>query len=351
MAEEENLKLKFLELEKRFVELEMNVSKINESLKKLEATKLNEVLERFEEIEDLVMIENAAVVELKELLERTDTEGVRKELEETKKSLEDRFNSLASTLEENLENIRKGLEEMKGIKVKVEEELNRKIPSTLFEDFVKLGNEFSFLKAKISSLEKQLDEVYAEVKLVKPELVKEALSKITEVKVSIEEKMNEVEKLITSISTEREEIKKITSIEERMSKVNSQLSNFSAELEKLNEKIEEDMKKFATKNDIENIAKKYVNIEDFSSLLLDFKKLQQDFEKARQELLNAVNRSEIQPIFKGIESMKEEIKNVKKDLIPSKVIQQIANKLSLLEAKINNLEKMFEVKIRPIVLE
>jgi DNA repair exonuclease SbcCD ATPase subunit len=351
MAEEENLKLKFLELEKRFVELEMNVSKINESLKKLEATKLNEVLERFEEIEDLVTIENAAVVELKELLERTDTEGVRKELEETKKSLEDRFNSLASTLEENLENIRKGLEEMKGIKVKVEEELNRKIPSTLFEDFVKLGNEFSFLKAKISSLEKQLDEVYAEVKLVKPELVKEALSKITEVKVSIEEKMNEVEKLITSISTEREEIKKITSIEERMSKVNSQLSNFSAELEKLNEKIEEDTKKFATKNDIENIAKKYVNIEDFSSLLLDFKKLQQEFDKSKQELLNTSSRDEIQSLVKEVVALREEIQNVKKELIQPNIIQQIANKLSLLEAKIGDLEKRLETKVRPIILE
>jgi chromosome segregation ATPase len=486
MAEEENLKLKFLDLEKKFVELEMNVSKINESLKKLEATKLNEVLERFEEIEDLVMIENAAVVELKELLEASNTDEIRKDLEAVKKDFEEKINNINSTLssslseireniakissdtekikeleqriekvesslafipkiieegdlieglgkivkthDETIESIKRELDEIKGLKDKIEEELNKRIPSSLLEDFVKLGNELSLLKVNVSSLSKQLDEIYRDVKLLKPEMIREAISKMTELKVETEERVKEVNDLIASISSQKEDIKKIGLIEARINDVSKQINSFLAEieflkssisnfstkkeLEKLKEEmsgivstldsmknqlvIKEDWEKFEkeisslredlsnmksevnksnleidiirnslqaisskieerkdilTQKDIENISRKFVNVEDFSALLIDFKRLQQEFDKSKHDLMNSASRDEIQSLMKEVSALRGEIEGIKKEIIQPTIIQQIANKITLLEAKIGEMEKRLETKIKPIILE
>jgi len=486
MEEEENLKLKFLDLEKKFVELEMNVSRINESLKKLEATKLNEVLERFEEIEDLVMIENAAIVELKELLEASNTDEIKKDLEAVKKDFEEKINNINSTLssslneireniakissdtekikeleqriekvesslafipkiieegdvieglgkivkthDETIESIKRELEEIKSLKGKIEEELNKRIPSSLLEDFVKLGNELSLLKVNVSSLSKQLDEIYRDVRLLKPEMIREAISKMTELKVETEERVKEVNDLVASISSQKEDIKKIGLIEARINDISKQtnsfladieflkssLSNFSTkkDIEKLKEEtssiistldslknqlvrkedwdmlekevstLKEDLsnlksevnkstleldiirnslqalsskieerKDILTQKDIENISRKFVNVEDFSALLLDFKKLQQEFDKSKHDLINSATREEIQSIMKEISALKEEIEGIKKEIIQPTIIQQIVNRLTLLEAKIGEMEKRLETKIKPIILE
>jgi chromosome segregation ATPase len=486
MVEEENLKLKFLDLEKKFVELEMNVSKINESLKKLEATKLNEVLERFEEIEDLVMIENAAVVELKELLESSNTDEIKKDLEAVKKYFEEKINNINSTLssslseirenlskissdtekikelkqrienvesslsfipkiieegdlieglgkivkthDETIESIKRELDEIKGLKDKIEEELNKRIPSSLLEDFVKLGNELSLLKVNVSSLSKQLDEIYRDVKLLKPDMIREAISKMTELKVETEERVKEVNDLVASISSQKEDIKKIGLIEARINDVSKQINSFLAEieflkssisnfstkkeLEKLKEEIssiistldsmknqlvrKEDWERFEkeisslrgdlsnmksevnksnleidiirnslqtistkieerkdvlTQKDIENISRKFVNIEDFSALLIDFKRLQQEFEKSKHDLMNSVSRDEIQFLIKEVSTLKGEIEGIKKEIVQPTIIQQIVNKITLLESKISEMEKRLEAKIKPIILE
>jgi len=486
MVEEENLKLKFLDLEKKFVELEMNVSKINESLKKLEATKLNEVLERFEEIEDLVMIENAAVAELKELLEASTTDEIKKDLEAVKKDFEEKINNINSILssslseiresiakissdtekikeleqriekvesslafipkiieegdlieglgkivkthDETIESIKRELDEIKGLKDKIEEELNKRIPSSLLEDFVKLGNELSLLKVNVSSLSKQLDEIYRDVKLLKPDMIREAISKMTELKVETEERVKEVNDLVASISSQKEDIKKIGLIEARINDVSKQINSFFAEieflkssisnfstkkeLEKLKEEIssiistldsmknqlvrKEDWERFEkeisslrgdlsnmksevnksnleidiirnslqaistkieerkdvlTQKDIENISRKFVNIEDFSALLIDFKRLQQEFEKSKYDLMNSVSRDEIQFLIKEVSTLKGEIEGIKKEIVQPTIIQQIVNKITLLESKISEMEKRLEAKIKPIILE
>jgi hypothetical protein len=123
----------------------------------------------------------------------------------------------------------------------------------------------------------------------------------------------------------------VNEVRTNLQKLIVEIENTKSSFQVLASKIEE-TKNFVTKSDIENLAKKFVNIEDFSSL-------------------NVVNRSEMQSVLKETETMKEEIKNVKKELIPSNIIQQIANKLSLLEAKISDLEKRLEMKVRPIILE
>ncbi|MGC9200880.1 MAG: hypothetical protein ACP5F8_02910, partial [Candidatus Aenigmatarchaeota archaeon] len=173
--QEENLKLKLLDLEKKFVELEMSVSKINESLKTLEAKKVNEIVERFEEIEDLVLIENAAVSELKELLERSDTEKINQEFQGFKNEILEKTKKV-NEIVERFEEIEKEVNEIKEIKLKVEEELNKRIPASIIEDFVKIKNELSFLRVNVSTLSTQVENTYKDVRLLNPEAIREILS-------------------------------------------------------------------------------------------------------------------------------------------------------------------------------
>ena len=483
--QEENLKLKLLDLEKKFVELEMSVSKINESLKTLEAKKVNEIVERFEEIEDLVLIENAAVSELKELLERSDTSKVSEEFQKFKEEIESKINSINSSLlttideikkrvegfsanadevrtlneriskveeslkfipeflekgeiinnlgkivkshDELIEKINKELEEVKKIKAKVDEELKKRIPESLLEDFVKMNNEMSVLKLNISSLSKQLEEIYRDVKLLKPDLIKEVLSKSVEIKMAIEDRFKEINELVASISSSKEEIRKISILEAKINELSKLLNSSVAEienlkaslalfsskqdLEKLNELIESmknEIKKLKsssvnledynqlkssyislseeaskTKENLNKLSldlelirssleaisknvsdlqtkirsfeeispKNFVRIEDFSAMVFDIKKNSQEIEKIKQDLLNLANRNEILGIKKEIEDLKKEFLSVKNSLIPLAPFQQVVNKIAYLEAKINEIEKRLETKVKPIILE
>ena len=483
--QEENLKLKLLDLEKKFVELEMSVSKINESLKTLEAKKVNEIVERFEEIEDLVLIENAAVSELKELLERSDTSKVSEEFQKFKEEIESKINSINSSLlttideikkrvegfsanadevrtlneriskveeslkfipeflekgeiinnlgkivkshDELIEKINKELEEVKKIKAKVDEELKKRIPESLLEDFVKMNNEMSVLKLNISSLSKQLEEIYRDVKLLKPDLIKEVLSKSVEIKMAIEDRFKEINELVASISSSKEEIRKISILEAKINELSKLLNSSVAEienlkaslalfsskqdLEKLSELIESmknEIKKLKsssvnledynqlkssytslseeaskTKENLNKLSldlelirssleaisknvsdlqtkirsfeeispKNFVRIEDFSAMVFDIKKNSQEIEKIKQDLLNLANRNEILGIKKEIEDLKKEFLSVKNSLIPLAPFQQVVNKIAYLEAKINEIEKRLETKVKPIILE
>jgi len=450
-VEEENIKLKLLDLEKKFVELEMNVSKISESLKALEAKKVNEIIERFEEIEDLVIVENAAVSELKELLERSDVEKVNEEFQKFKKEIEEKVNSINSSLlaaideflkkkevidnlgkivkshDELIEKIGKDLEEIKKIKTKIDEELSKGIPESLLEDFVKMKNEISLLKLNVSSLFQQLEEAYRDVKLLKPDSIKEVLSKSMEIKEGIENRFKEINELVTSISSYKEEIKKISLLDAKINELSKLLNSSVAEieslkssltlfsskqdLEKLNElinsmkseikelknssvnledynqlkasytslseeasKTKESLNKLSldlelVRNSLEAISKNisdlenkiksfeeispknFVRIEDFSAMVFDVKKNSQEIEKMKQDLLQLANRNEILDVKKDIENLKKEILNIKNSLIPLASFQQLANRISFLESKINEIEKKLEIKVRPIILE
>ncbi|MGC9200674.1 MAG: hypothetical protein ACP5F8_01790, partial [Candidatus Aenigmatarchaeota archaeon] len=323
--------------------------------------------------------------------------------------------------------INKELEEVKKIKAKVDEELKKRIPESLLEDFVKMNNEMSVLKLNISSLSKQLEEIYRDVKLLKPDLIKEVLSKSVEIKMAIEDRFKEINELVASISSSKEEIRKISILEAKINELSKLLNSSVAEienlkaslalfsskqdLEKLSELIESmknEIKKLKsssvnledynqlkssyislseetskTKENLNKLSldlelirssleaisknvsdlqtkirsfeeispKNFVRIEDFSAMVFDIKKNSQEIEKIKQDLLNLANRNEILGIKKEIEDLKKEFLSVKNSLIPLAPFQQVVNKIAYLEAKINEIEKRLETKVKPIILE
>ncbi|MBS3055283.1 MAG: hypothetical protein J4452_02200 [Candidatus Aenigmarchaeota archaeon] len=66
---EDKFKLTLLQIEKRFVDLEIGLSEIKDKMKDVSPEQLTSLNQRLDDIEDLTMVENAAVIELKKMLE------------------------------------------------------------------------------------------------------------------------------------------------------------------------------------------------------------------------------------------------------------------------------------------
>lgn len=65
---EDKFKLTLLQIEKRFVDLEMGLSEIKEKLKEVSPDQFSSMNQRMDDIEDLSMVEDAAVTEFKQML-------------------------------------------------------------------------------------------------------------------------------------------------------------------------------------------------------------------------------------------------------------------------------------------
>jgi chromosome segregation ATPase len=66
---EDKFKLTLLQIEKRFVDLEVGLGELKDKLKDVNPEQLSSLNQRMDDIEDLTMVENAAVIELKKMLE------------------------------------------------------------------------------------------------------------------------------------------------------------------------------------------------------------------------------------------------------------------------------------------
>ncbi|MHA1743339.1 MAG: hypothetical protein ACTSV6_03695, partial [Candidatus Heimdallarchaeota archaeon] len=56
---EDKFKLSLLQIEKRFVDLEVALGELNEKIKKVDVKAISEMKQRMEDIEDLIMVEQA----------------------------------------------------------------------------------------------------------------------------------------------------------------------------------------------------------------------------------------------------------------------------------------------------
>ncbi|MBI1979043.1 MAG: hypothetical protein HYS62_03225, partial [Candidatus Aenigmarchaeota archaeon] len=84
-------------LQKKLAELEIAVSEVQENVQKIDLSELEGFKQRMEDIEDLTMVENAAVIELKKMLEETKPgqQDASPQLEEKIGSLEQKIDSIS----------------------------------------------------------------------------------------------------------------------------------------------------------------------------------------------------------------------------------------------------------------
>lgn len=372
MAEENNLKIKILELEKRLVELEMVVSSIKENLKNIESINVKELLDKVEELEDLFLVETASLSELKNLFESEFSYEFENKIEEYKKLNEERINVIEnkifeimqilndlekvkddylnekqkfSNLSEDVENIKKvlnevkkdfeeislsflssnqevsrKLEELEETKKKIEEELNKRLPESFLTDFVKLENEVGLMKINLSSISKELERIFSDVQLLKPDVIKEVLNRVIEIKGEMENKTQEIISLISNISGSKEKIKEIPIIEAKIEEIYRDLSKIKSNIELISTQLS----LFSSKNDLEEvkriIAKLTSNLEDIKSSAAEKEKVDV-LEKELTEIKNRLENGEkqinkvivdINVLMKGLSTLDNKIYDLSK---------------------------------------
>lgn len=374
MSGENSIRMKMLELEKRIVELEMQFSSLKEKIKELEKLNISDILNKIEELEDLFLIESASLSEIENLIETEITANLESKIEESKKMQEEKvsqfirqinevneelkntknvLNRLNEKIEEltnsfsNLkEEISDKLSKFEEARKIVEEELNKRIPESLFSTLVKLENEISLIKVKIASLSEQVEKLFIDIQLLEPAAIRENVNKIKEVKEEISSKIQEISSFISLCNENREKLKELNSLKRRNEEISKQIEKLSLEAGDILSRIEELEKKLD-----EIYARNYVRMEDFSSCVLDLKRVLLEVEKIKKDILGYLTKDEFQSIKKEIEENKSNLEEIKSKLIPENLVQNILNRISFLEARIEKLEELSKEKVNPIVLE
>ena len=102
---EDKFKLSILNMDKRFVDLEMTISELSESVKAGNVESLRLLNQRVEDIEDLILVERAGLVELKGLMESVDDkfETTSKLSERFEKRFDEKLDQELDRIEEKIE--------------------------------------------------------------------------------------------------------------------------------------------------------------------------------------------------------------------------------------------------------
>ena len=113
-------------VEKRVIDLELGLDELKETVQKIDVSGIPELTQKVSEIEDLIMVEQAAVLELKKMLEKgqPDTLPIPEELDNRIKSMETSIpNFLEKTeFESKLDVIQKDVAELTAKPASVEME-------------------------------------------------------------------------------------------------------------------------------------------------------------------------------------------------------------------------------------
>jgi len=125
---ESKYKLTLLQMGKRFVELETNITEVKDKINEITSQPTSSLQQRIDDIEDLIMVEQAGILELKKMMEEA----------KEKEKIPD-MSSIVSKSNERIDSIEK---EVSAIKQKI-------IPKTEVEDKIrKLENDVSAISIK-----------------------------------------------------------------------------------------------------------------------------------------------------------------------------------------------------------
>lgn len=325
---ENKFKLSLLQVEKRFVDLETTVSELVEKLKEVDLSSLEDIKQRVEDLEDLIMVEQAGIIELKKLLE--EKKPVSPELEEEIKKLQASISDIVSKseLQTQLANIRN---ELLSISAKP-------APSSI---------EMELLHDKLSKVEGELVLLKSQAERVSRELyekVKELATKVTEIKPTIDFDLfqSKIESLRISVD---DMLKKKIEWELKLAEIEKKFDILENRIrESLSEKILDEIKlneqniiatnvridfiervyKDLIKNvqGIENSLKKFESLERFSLLSKEIEEKIDRFKFIEDETRRLSSR--VETIYANIDERLEKVSQL------DKKFSQISESLSRL---------------------
>jgi len=382
-----------LHLEKKVSELEERIKSVEKSLEK---AGLEELKKRLEDLEDLVMVENALTLEIKKMMESSSelvdlrdrvknienilTSVSHEKLEELKRvKAEDlaRLSQRVESIEEDLSLLRKQISttDFKELKESVEKKLAEGVISKSIKEILEIQNMVLKNESRIDNIEKSIEVLRASLKELQPALGLENVKKIGILSNEIARKIEETRELVARFdalqSNLERKIGKVSTIENELGNIKVWMDNLSKEFESINAKIFELRKRqeenriyltekilahtegvlkevqdllAQTKNEVSEIVESKVN-----EKLLGSESLRKQVEElaSRITTVEESNKKEIESMKTALQEMKE------MQVFPEERLNELMSRNVYLEDKISALEKIVKelTKVSPIVLE
>jgi len=369
----DRFKLTLLQMEKRFVDLETAISETREKLKDVNIDLLTSLQQRVDDIEDLIMVEQAGILEIKKMMEaeqqkRKDTADVAAlarvedrldkidqavkslsaeqpglEVEERLKKLQGDVASLSvravPDLGEIHEKIAEKEQQLNSLKGAIDDQMvtfERRVRDIMTKSPEKMGIDFDFVSSKIDSLKTGLDimtdrKVETDLKIAGLEekialldnKIRESLSQ----KFLDEIKINKRDIMTTNVRLEAGEkvLREITGEMHELGKTVKKFENFER-LTLLNKEVEEKLQRFKfiedetsrlssrmelMYNDLDKRLETVRSIEKgFGKVSDAVSNLMKEVDRNKFETSQRLKKEDVQNMVKGLEQQNREIEKM-----------------------------------------
>lgn len=338
---EDKFKLSLLKVEKRFVDLELMVNELKEKLQEANFEEIKNLKERIDDLEDLIMVEQAGIIELKKMMEDVGSKLKPPQLtvpDELKERIAKIEQQVAKPVEFDKDSIQQQVQSIVDEISSLRSEMNKELMSLKEGRSVtgKAGIDVQFLSSKFDSLKTNVDELHRR-------------------KVEADVKIQTIEKILSELQTRSsaalpenlaEEIKNnrkdwmvvngridslenvVKDISETVPKLEASLGKFesfekasllSKELENKIEKfkfIENEMRRLSSRMEMiyDSVDKRLDKIKGiekkFPELNETISKIMKDVDRNKIELIDAVKKEDLENITKDFESKMPKMESI-----------------------------------------
>ena len=352
VKEDFSLKKDVLQIQKKMADLELSATELKETLTKFDTAVLDDIKQRVEDVEDLTMVENAAVIELKNMLEANapkteqpqETATIPPQLEERLNSLEQKVSSITvPNIEEIKSSITSSLPVAPAVDTTKLDDAINEIKGNLEGLRTDLENKIISVQQKVLSIEgtalPNIDMLKGDVKnyvlssLPDNEWIKNELhsfrSYLDAEKVKLDSLMQKIEQDMQTPLPEKavEELKKIRNEwlmnNAKVEAVEKFVENFSNEI-----------------NQLKPIIKKLETFEKLMDLQTEITEKLEAFKEYRDHVEKAMTKNE--EIERRIQREVDKMKNTEK------MFSRIDQSLSVLSQKMEKNKRELDEVVRPL---
>lgn len=161
--------VKSLEFEKKLIDVQLTLSQLNEKVGSIDTEAISSLQQRIEDLEDLIMVEQAGILELKKMMEEqaqpTVTPGVEEKIKKLEAEIESSMQKAPPSSVE-IETLREKVSDVEGkfysVISSVEssiKNINEDVKNLKERPAPKAGVDFDLFSSKIENLKRSLDDV------------------------------------------------------------------------------------------------------------------------------------------------------------------------------------------------
>jgi chromosome segregation ATPase len=307
-------KLSLNEMENRFNNLEASVSKLSEKLETVNPEELAELQQRLEDVEDLIMVEQAGILELQKMLVGIDEKfkgippaGLVEELQDRLRKMNEKVKDLSESVEKVPQSMGDRLNKLEG-----DVDSLSQMPAGSAVEVEDIENRVAGMKVKFSSLKDYTEEALRSVN-----------RKIDKLSETVSSPSTDYDYLATRLDTLKDGINILS---DKKIEMEVKIAEIDEKVDILNNKVKEGLKEEFTdeiKNNRRDLVLTAARLDSVERIIKNLNDNLREVEKSAKK-------------FEGFEKLSMLNKNVDEKMESFKMVEQEVKRLS------NHVETMYE---------